>query len=176
MDSKRLSNLERLMYRVVLIVWIISAIVMLFSLSSIDMIVNTDLYNYGLQLSANWLLPYWTYIRLNYALLSLSLVLSLFALATGFIRKNERVVENVARTPSRLQPVSQESALRTKNGDLPKADSATLISCSACGREFSRPMVSLSVEGGKNRLVNVCPYCNHVLCNEGELQQKANNI
>ncbi len=35
--------------------------------------------------------------------------------------------------------------------------------CPNCGKVFSKPMVMLDFVGGKTRLVNVCPYCSHVL-------------
>jgi DNA-directed RNA polymerase subunit RPC12/RpoP len=164
MDPKRLSKIERLLYRAVLVTWIVSAALMLFLLNKIDMIVNTELYNFGLQLSAEWLLPYWTYIRLNYALLGLPIALSLLALSIGFIRKNEGVAENVTKQRPKPQPtISQGSLLRKENNKSPEAASTSLISCSACKKEFSRPLVSLSFAAGKTRLVNVCPYCNHTL-------------
>lgn len=38
-----------------------------------------------------------------------------------------------------------------------------LISCPKCKRVFTKPLLMLDFSGGKTRLVNVCPYCNHVL-------------
>ncbi len=35
--------------------------------------------------------------------------------------------------------------------------------CPACKKRFHLPLVMLDFEGGKARLVNVCPYCNHVM-------------
>jgi DNA-directed RNA polymerase subunit RPC12/RpoP len=40
-----------------------------------------------------------------------------------------------------------------------------IISCPNCKKAFRRPIVMLNFEAGKNRLVNVCPYCSHVLGN-----------
>jgi len=174
MNSKRRSNSERLLYIAALLVWIISGVTMLFSLNVIDMIVNNELYDFGLQLSADWLMPYWTYMRLNYALLGISLVLSFLALAVGLSRRNEQLQENVITDPQKHQPITQRNTLRQKERNLPQADGIIMISCSACGKEFSRPMVSLSFEEGKNRLVNVCPYCNHILEDEDEQPQKVN--
>ena len=38
------------------------------------------------------------------------------------------------------------------------------ITClSAVLKAFSKPLVMLDFSGGKTRLENVCPYCNHVL-------------
>jgi len=47
----------------------------------------------------------------------------------------------------------------------PLKENHMLISCPKCGKVFSKPlaMLDFSGGGGKARLVNVCPYCNHVL-------------
>ena len=44
------------------------------------------------------------------------------------------------------------------------------ISCPSCRKVFSRPLVIIDFSGGRPKLVNVCPYCNHVLgcADEGE--------
>ena len=106
MDSNKRLKVERPLYRSVLLLWIINATIMLFLLNSIDAIVNTQLYNFGLQLSADWILPYWTYIRLSYALLGLSIILSLLALAIGYVRKNEQatvspLTQNLTKKPTK---------------------------------------------------------------------------
>lgn len=48
------------------------------------------------------------------------------------------------------------------DADVKKANDATNW-CPNCGKVFSKPMVMLDFVGGKTRLVNVCPYCSHVL-------------
>ncbi len=42
--------------------------------------------------------------------------------------------------------------------------------CPSCKKTFSQPLVMLDFEGGKSKLVNVCPYCNQVL---GDTEQKS---
>jgi len=37
------------------------------------------------------------------------------------------------------------------------------LSCPTCGKTFSRPLVMLDFGDGKTRLVDVCPYCKHIL-------------
>jgi hypothetical protein len=37
------------------------------------------------------------------------------------------------------------------------------VSCLKCRRVFIEPFIVLGFGSGKTRLVNVCPYCNHVL-------------
>lgn len=41
--------------------------------------------------------------------------------------------------------------------------------CPSCKKGFTQPLVMLDFEGGKSKLVNVCPYCNQVL---GDTEQK----
>lgn len=173
MNSKRRANYERLFYIAVLLVWIVSGVVILLSLSIIDTIVNQTLYDFGLQLSAAWLLPYWTYVRLVFALIGVSLVLSFLALIFGLSKRNRKLEENLSN-PNKQGNTIQRNTLRKTDSNLSPTNDCLLISCSACGKEFSRPMVSLSFEKGKNRLVTVCPYCNHVLGDENEGSQKAN--
>jgi hypothetical protein len=38
-----------------------------------------------------------------------------------------------------------------------------IISCPKCKKTFHRPLVMLDFSGAKPRLVNVCPFCNHIL-------------
>ena len=45
----------------------------------------------------------------------------------------------------------------------PTVDNALVISCPNCGKFFTRPLIMLDFSGGKTRLVNICPFCNHVL-------------
>jgi uncharacterized Zn-finger protein len=47
-----------------------------------------------------------------------------------------------------------------------------LISCPKCKKVFSKPLVMLDFSSGKTRLVNVCPYCNHVLGSAEEAEKE----
>jgi hypothetical protein len=160
-------SIERLLYRTILVVWIISAAISFFLLSRIDSIVNGDLYNYGLQLSGDWILPYWAYIRLIFSLLGFSIVISVIALCVGLIRKKEKGTEQLF---NKQQSIHQKKRLNNTGSDktnkIPnknKTPNTMLISCSVCKKEFGRPMISLSFAQGKARLVSVCPFCEHIL-------------
>ena len=172
MNSKRRVNHERLLYIAVLLVWVISGAVILLSLSIIDTIVNQELYDFGLQLSADWLLPYWTYIRLTFALIGVSLALSFLALIFGLSRRNRQLEEDLPN-PHNQGNAIQVNTSRKTDENLSQTSDCLLISCPACGKEFGRPMVILSFEKGKNAMVNVCPYCNHVLGDKDMQSQKA---
>jgi len=160
-------------YRIVLASWIICAVVSFFLLNNIDLIVHGDLYNYGLQMSIEWANPYWTYLRLTYVLLAVPIALSVFAIAIGSIRKNAEVAKSVAKPQLQLQrkpqqvvcqaPQQRENSRSGNDNTMPKEDGSMVISCPNCKKVFSRPLVMLNFDGGKAKLVNVCPYCNRLL-------------
>ena len=170
MDLKRLPN-NNWLYRAVLATWIASAIIVMLLLIRIDTIVNVDLYEHGLQFSQDWANPYWTYLRLNYVVLGVPMALSLFAVVVGFIPKSKKVTENVAEQSPKLQPVASREQKREEsscnNTALKEASKPSVadIPCSNCGKTFSRPVVMLDFAGGRSRLVDACPYCNHALGN-----------
>jgi uncharacterized Zn-finger protein len=168
MDLKRLSN-NNWLYRAVLATWIASAIIVTLLLIRIDTIVNVDLYKHGLQFSHDWANPYWTYLRLNFIVLGVPAALSLFAVAVGFIPKSKIAAENVAEPQPKLQPVAiqeqkcgENSCNNTALSGASKPSVAD-VSCTNCGKTFGRPVVMLDFSGGRSRLLDVCPYCNHVL-------------
>jgi uncharacterized Zn-finger protein len=161
-------NLKRI-YQVVLVLWFISAVVMIFLLDNIDSIIHGDLYNYGLQMSTEWANPYWTYLRLIYVMLGVPMVVSLLAIVAGFWMTRERVAASVTKQPQWQQKpkrvVCETPKLKEeiRSSDETREDGSMVISCPTCKKVFSRPLVMLNFEGGKTKLVNVCPYCNRVL-------------
>jgi len=44
--------------------------------------------------------------------------------------------------------------------------------CPSCKKGFSQPLVMLDFEGGKSKLVNVCPYCNQVLSDKEQKNEE----
>ena len=74
--------------RIVLLVWLVSSALVMFSQQTIDTIVNKTLYGYGLQFSNKWAIPYWTYARLLYATQFVCIALSAVALGSGFLKKD----------------------------------------------------------------------------------------
>ena len=67
-------------------IWIINGVLVSFLLTSIDSIVNGQLYGYGLQFSQEWAEPYWTNLHLIYVFLGLPMVLSLIVFGFAFVR------------------------------------------------------------------------------------------
>ena len=151
MNAKGLFDSVWLMH-LVIVVWIVSSVFSMLLLSRLDGIVHGDLYDYGLQFSFDWAVPFWSFERLIYVCLALPCVLGGFVLFFDFWKSRDRapVVRRVEAKPSggAFQPLKENQML---------------ISCPKCGKVFSKPLTMLDFSGGKTRLVNVCPYCNHVL-------------
>ena len=154
MGLQRLVN-NKWVIRVVLLIWIVSAVLTMFLLHQIDLIVHGDLYKFGLQPSIEWWNPYWFYMRLSLVALALPIFFSIFAIALSFAKKTDKGTETEAKRSPTPQPVvSEEPKVRENH---------MLISCPSCKKVFGKPLVMLNFEGGKTKLVNVCPYCNQVL-------------
>jgi uncharacterized Zn-finger protein len=144
--------------RIVIVLWLVSAILIIFLFKKIDGIVHGDLYNFGLQFSFDWASPYWTFSRLIFVCLGLPMTLSLLVLGLDLFRSNadKHVIKQEEKSVD-----AHSEGLRENN---------MFISCPGCRKVFSRPLVIIDFSGGKPKLVNVCPYCNHVLgcADEGE--------
>jgi len=161
---QRLVN-NKWVIRVVLLIWIVSAVLTMFLLHQIDLIVHGDLYKFGLQPSIEWWNPYWFYMRLSLVALALPIFFSIFAIALSFAKKTDKGTETEAKRSPTPQPVvSEEPKVRENHIG---------ISCPNCKKVFGKPLVMLNFEHGKTKLVNVCPYCNQVL-GTAENEENAN--
>jgi uncharacterized Zn-finger protein len=69
--------------------------------------------------------------------------------------KEEHLVEQKQQETLPAAPTVEKPEVRE--------DNVLVISCPSCGKVFSRPLIMLDFSGGKTRLVNICPYCNHKL-------------
>ena len=142
--------------RVLLVLWIVSAVFVLFLFTRVDSIVHDQLYSFGLRFSDVWAAPYWGFARLIYVCLGVPMALSAFVLALGFTRKIDD-----GRKGNVKQEVKQEA--RPKPKPVNNGPQNMVVSCPSCRKVFSRPLVMLDFGSGKPKLVNVCPYCNRVL-------------
>lgn len=140
--------------RTVLIVWLISSGLVMFSQKNVDSIVNVTLYKYGLQFSDSWAQPYWFYARMLYVTQFVSIALSLVALTSGFLKKDN----GSKQTPKHKVPNKKMVPSKEETGGRD-----IVISCSHCKRVFSKPLVMLDFSSGKAKLINVCPYCNTIV-------------
>lgn len=139
--------------RVVLVLWLVSSCFVLFLLGRIDDVVHRELYGFGLQFSTVWAVPYWSFLRLVYICLFVPGFLSGVVLVFGVLGKGGEGEVKVVRR-ERVEPLREGNHL--------------LASCPKCKRVFGKPLVMLDFGGGKTRLVNVCPYCSHVLGSAGD--------
>lgn len=139
--------------RVVLVLWLVSAVFVVYLLVKVDWIVHNQLYDFGLQFSLDWALGYWAVVRAIFVFLAVPIFLSVAYFGLEFWRFARGREVAVRRKPS--PPVSKRVEATRENH--------MLISCPKCKRVFTKPLVMLDFSGGKTRLVNVCPYCNHVL-------------
>jgi hypothetical protein len=159
--------------RLVLIAWIICGVSILVVFKNMELIVHGQLYNYGLVFSADWADAYRVLTWLIFVFLGLPMALSGLALASSFLKaeqapKREHVVPQRAGPPRGItkveprKPVAEaprkvEMPRRLDNGN------CVGISCPQCKKVFGRALVMLDFRSGSNRMVSVCPYCNHVL-------------
>ena len=153
--------------RIVLIVWIICAVSIFVVLKNIELIVHGQLYYYGLVFSAEWADAYRLLTWLIFLCLGLPMALSGLALASSFLKAEQvpkiekpvphRTVSTHGVTKVEPKKVVNEAPRRVDNGN------CVGISCPRCKKVFGRALVMLDFRSGMNRMVSVCPYCNHVL-------------
>jgi uncharacterized Zn-finger protein len=75
---------------VALLVCIVNGVFTGYLLTQLDAIVNVQLYNFDLQFSKEWAVPYWTNLRLIYFLAGMSIVLSGLGLALSSMRMKQQ--------------------------------------------------------------------------------------
>ena len=164
MSSNRLFNSPRFnrVFIAVLLVWIVSAAFGIYLLNRFDTLIHSQLYSFGLEFDHAWADIYYIYTQLMYIALVVPIALSVLSIAAGFKRQTKKTSESAPKlipnlTKPRPQPaVPQDLKAKSKEN---KND----MCCPSCKKVISRPLVTLNFEDGKNRLDNVCPYCNHVL-------------
>lgn len=139
--------------RIVLLLWLVSSALTVFSLRGIDNIVHVKLYNYGLQFSNDWAQPYWAFADMIYISLAIPMFLSGIVLVFSLLTKNDD--KKTSQTKERVEQ-SVPARVETNGRGI-------VISCSSCKRVVSKPLVMLDFSGGKAKLVNLCPYCNAIL-------------
>jgi uncharacterized Zn-finger protein len=71
---------------------------------------------------------------------------------------NTVIITTATGEQPKTKPAPKQKAIETQTG-----------LCPSCKKSVGQPLVMLDFEGGKSKLVNVCPYCNQVL---GDTEQK----
>jgi len=142
--------------KVALVLWLISSGLVMVMLSRIDSIVHGDLYGYGLQFSTSWASPYWSLLRMTYVFLAVPSIVSGAVLILSVFKGGGAGYYSRAA----VKPISAKTQASAENH--------LIATCPNCKKVFSKPLTMLDFGGGKTRLVNVCPYCNHVLGSANE--------
>jgi hypothetical protein len=155
---------SRRFLKLVITLWLISVGFVLILLVRIDNIIHSDLYNFGLQYDFTWAGPYWVIFRLIYVCMVIPAALSVIALMSNIQIKRGKTKSTEVISDSLVKPVRKKVNLKLsqdKNGSM-------LINCHSCKRKFRKPLVMLDFSSGKGELINVCPYCNVKIGNEGK--------
>lgn len=155
--------------KIVLIACLISNIFVLYFLLRIDYIVHNQLYSYGLHFSLDWAASYWAFLNVIFAFLAVPIILSVAYFGLEVLRfiKRGKVVQQASVEATDKPAVKSVKTEETNH---------MLVNCPKCRRVFSKPLVMLDFTDGKTKLVNVCPYCNHVLgCAEMKVAEKEKN-
>ena len=165
MSPNRLLNSQRFNYVAiaVLVVWIASAALGIYLLTRFDTLVHGQLYNFGLQYDPAWAELYYYYMQLIYIAIGVPILLSVFCIALSFKRSVDKQPEPSLKPKPRLTQPQPQSVVCEERKVKVQESNSIVISCPKCKKMFGRPLVMLNFEAGKNRLVNVCPYCSHVL-------------
>ncbi len=145
---------SRMLLRVAVLLWLISAGFVVFLMGKIDAIVHGQLYSYGLQFSLNWAIGYWSYVRLMYLCLVVPGVFGGGALLLSFMHDKESVAKDAAKHEAKPVTVKVKGRKESEN---------KRISCPNCQKVFGKPLTMLDFRTGKAKLINVCPYCNKAL-------------
>jgi hypothetical protein len=97
------------------------------------------------------------------------MALSGIALASSFLQvdivpKREMIVPRKVRSPQGVAKVESHPIVKNASSRVDSGNSIGIgMSCPECKKVFGRALVMLDFRSGKNRMVSVCPYCNHIL-------------
>jgi len=164
------------------------------TMNEVDFLVHNTLYDYGLQFSDEWAIPYWTFLRLSIGLLGGLVAVGFFStvytitsrrtpsLKPTLSSKRKNGLRSTHRPASRREPEPEprreplqevsRPALQVREKPTPAdKDGVEVLGipmvCNKCGKVFTQPLCMFDFKSGKPRLVNVCPYCNTVLAVSG---------
>ncbi len=151
---------------------------------NMEFIVHGQLYDFGLIFNAEWADPYRIFTWLIFVFVGVPAALSGIALLSSFLKVEQSqlrkdIVPQTAGPPRGITktgsqeirqspPVRQSpqaSQVEEPVKEVRRIDNGNCvgISCPECKKVFGRALVMLDFRSGTNRMVSVCPYCNHVL-------------
>ena len=177
--------------RLVLVSCIVCSVSIYFVFKNMEFIVHGQLYHFGLVFSPEWADGYRVFTWLIFVCVSVPTALSSLVLASSFLNvakmsEAEHIVPQKAgpargvtkvgyiksqqHRPVQQSRQVQEPARKT----IGRVDNGNCLgmSCPECKKVFGRALVMLDFRSGSNRMVSVCPYCNHVLGYTGEEKTK----
>ena len=140
----------------VIILWLVCGILISLSLNRIDSIVHVRLYDYGLQFSQAWAVPYWTLVRFIYLFIAIPAAISIFTLGLAFWTA---VSHRNTRFQAKVQSPSNAKLPRLL-GSEKEAGMSSRARCPKCGKEFSRALVMMDYSAKPAQVIAICPYCN----------------
>ena len=165
--------------RMVLISSIICAASVFVVLKNIEFVVHGQLYYYGLIFSTEWADAYRVLTWMIFICAGVPLALSTIALASSFLNFEEipgrkRIVPQKERLALGITNVGFKQTCQTQQTQQVQQDNRESvtrvdigncigISCPECKKVFGKALVMLDFRSGSNRMISVCPYCNHVL-------------
>ncbi len=149
---------RRWLIRLVMAAWIGTSLLAAFLLYQLNGIVHGTLYNYGLQFNESWAVPYWDYERLLYVCLYAPSFVGGAVLVFDLWRsRSEKPL--IVRQVNTVVPRAGVAA----PSNIVFRERSAKVKCPECKRILSRYLNMLDYSSGKPRMVDVCPYCNHVL-------------
>ena len=180
--------IKRLVLKIVALTALISTA---YTLILVDQLVNDMLYSYGLQFSYTWANPYWTLLRVAWALLAISAVAITIntiliirprskAKDPGIrIPPTQKMVTNIpptAQTKERIpatshapspqlsaKPPTKPTPTTAPESRYSSPEATPLFRCNHCGKNFTQPLRMLNFQVDPPRIVNVCPFCNETM-------------
>jgi hypothetical protein len=170
--------------RLVLVSCIACSVAAYFVFKNMEFMVHGQLYYYGLIFSPEWADGYRVFTWLIFLFLSVPMALSGLALASTFV-KVEKIPKKTPPRVNKVRHLGLQKSRPIQNSSVHKSRPAQQtrqpqapnkktikendngnclgISCPECKKVFGRALVMLDFRGGSNRMVSVCPYCNHVI-------------
>jgi hypothetical protein len=170
--------------RLALLSWIICGASIIVVFKNMEFIVHGQLYDFGLIFSAEWADSYRVLTWLIFLCVGVPTAFSGIALVSSFLSVEEiparkhipqrtgpprgatKVASPQAHPAPKVHP-TQPSLHKQQPAKEPvrRADIGNCIGilCPECKKVFGRALVMLDFRSGSNRMVSVCPYCNHVL-------------
>jgi hypothetical protein len=180
--------IKRLLPTIITVTALVSAA---YTLTLVDQFINSTLYSYGLVFNYNWADPYWTLLRITWALLATCAVAITINAAVIIRSGSKEKQKNIETLPIRRMTGDTRPILQTREKPRPTSitpgppsspkptpkptptqapapsytspEAPALFKCTHCGKTFTQPLRMLNFQVDPPRIVNVCPFCNETM-------------